>query len=315
MVLSKLVVKVDPVLHMLGFLVAYERGYFRELGVDIELFILSSGDRDLRGDPYIQLSEEVVDVTATGVTTMHLEAARAGMDFKTVASRGELVESGSGWVLLVRRDLYDSEGVTRTTDLKGKKVGIPGRKEGRSYPHYLLVKDLRQQKMAVEDLGVVVGSPWFLSQALADKRVDATWLQPGFAEESIESGMAVEIKRDYDVTLRTVPLGVISYSGRLIRERRELGEKFLEGYLRGVGLLHDPDPQEMGRVANKYLGLSREVVSKIPGTDHWPYVPRDGRINVSNLERFQQENHDLGLLKGEPKPVESWLDLSFGTEG
>lgn len=312
---SNLVVRIDPVPHMLGFLAAYERGYFRDVGIDLTLYVLTSKERDLAGDPYVQLSDGTLDVTATGVTTMHLEAARDGKDFKTVATRGELVESGSGWVLLARRDLYDSGEVRATTDLTGRTVGVPGRKEGRSYPHILLVEDLKHQQMRVDDLSsVFVAGPWALSEALANKRVDATWMQPGWSDQAVDSGLAIELKRDWDVTHRSVPLGVISYSGNVIREKRDQGVAFMKCYLQGLKLLRDPDPTEMGKLASKYFGLSADVVARIPGTDHWPYVPLDGRLNLAGLEKFQEDNYEQGLLKGEPEPVERWVDLSFTNE-
>ena len=311
---EKLVVRIDPVLHMLGFLTMLDRGFYDQSGIEVDLYVLTQMERDgdLRGDPYVHLDEGVVDVSANGVTTMHLEAVRAGRDFKVVASRGDLVAESSGWLLIARKDLHDSGRIRSTEDMVDKVLGVPGRAEGRSYPHILAVKDLEQNGMTTDDLGgVYVDGPWAITQALERQEIDATWLQPGFADEAFARNLAVPIKRDWDVMQTRVPLGVISYSGRFLRERPSVGVEFMRGYQRGLELLRNPDPQEMGRVTKKYLGLSEGIVAGLVGTTSWPYVPDQGRIDLDDLDRFQAQNHRLGLLRGEPVPAAEWVDQSF----
>lgn len=322
---ARLNVRIDPVMHMLGFMALFERGYFREkLGLDMTFYLFAS-DIDLPGNVYEQLDQGEIDVTATGITTMHLDAASEGLDFKTVASRGELTEDASGWVLLVGAERFESGDVRTTNDLAGKTVGLPGLKGNPAYgvagkpayPVFMMVKDLKQNGLVQDDLKeVLVGQPPEILKALSEGRVDAAWLQPGLADAAVDSGVGVMVKRDFDVSGR-MPLGVISYSGKFIRDNRELGHTFMKGYLESVKFLAagaDPVVQpELAAAAEKYLFLSPDILGKLPGTTSWPNIPADGHLSLDLIEKLHKESYELGLVENPPVPVETWVDTSFTT--
>lgn len=308
---SELVVRIDPVLHMLGFLVAYEKGWFREAGLDITLYRMHS-DGDLLGDVYDQLAQGIVHVAGTGVTIAHLQAARDGKDFKTVATRGEQTEGRSAWSLVVRSDLYNEGRLQETADLAGKTVAVPGLVNIPAYPYYFLVHDLAQQGLKVDDLAEVVATrSGDIVERLADGTLDAAWLQTGFYNAAVAGGQAVVLKHDSDVVSKDLPLGLVSYSGELIRQRRDAGISFMEVFVRGVGEMRNPDPGEMGGLAKTYLGLPPDVVAALVGTKEWPYIPPGCRIDMARLSEFQEENFELGMVTGSPMPAEKWVDLSF----
>lgn len=311
---ASLIVRIDPVIHMLGFLAAYERGYFRDAGLEITLYRIHT-EQDLPGDLYDQLTAGAIDVAGTGVTIAHLEAARDRKDFKTVATRGEFTSATSAWSLVARKDLYDAGRIRGTRDLAGKKVGMPGLVGVPAYPYFFLVHDLAREGMNVKEIAEVVpGKSMEIVDLLAKRRLDAAWLQTGFYNAAIAQGHAVLIKHDHDVVSRELPLGVISYSGKLIRERRDVGVKFMEVFVRCVEVLRQPDPTEMGRLANKYYALPADVVAGMVGTRDWPFIPPGCRIDMRRFAAFQRENVELGIVKGTPTPVEDWVDLSFVDE-
>jgi ABC-type nitrate/sulfonate/bicarbonate transport system substrate-binding protein len=321
MALDKVILRIDPVLHMLGFMSLYQRGYFRdELDLDVTLHMFASGI-DLHGDVYLQHHENEIDMSATGLTTMHLESASAGLEFKTVASRGELTESASGWVLLIGTERYES-GVRQTADLVGMKVGLPGLKgdpaygiAGKpAYPHFMMVKDLVQNGLEERDVEKFVGQPPEVFEALKDGTIEAAWLQPGLADVARDQAVGVLVKRDWDVSGRT-PLGSINYSNRFINDRRDVAERLMQGFLEGVRLLHeadDPDIQrDLAAAAEEFLFIPSEILSRLPGTWSWPGVPADGRMRLDLMQAFHQENHELGLVERAPVPVDTWVDTSF----
>lgn len=298
-------------LHMLGFLAAYERGWFRDEGLDITLYRIHS-EEDLPGDIYDQLTEGVIDVAGTGVTIAHLQAARDGKGFKSVATRGELVAGKSAWALVGRSDLYDDGSLREASDLAGKTLGVPGLGDVPAYPYYFLVHDLSQNGLEVGDLRkVVVARSGDVVRGLKEGSLDAAWLQTGFYNAAVADGTAVLIKHDSEVVSKELPLGLVSYSEELVRHRREEGTAFMSVFVRSVELIQRPDFNEMGRLAKEHLGLSPHVVADLAETKDWPYIPAGCRIDMSRLSKFQSENFELGLVSGSPMPVEKWVDNSF----
>jgi len=96
--------------------IAYEKGYFKEQGLDVELIPFDSGAKMVAA-----LGSGQLDVGSGEAGTALLNAIDQGFDVQVVMGTGSMPKGYGPNPFLVRKDLYDSGEITEPADLKGKK--------------------------------------------------------------------------------------------------------------------------------------------------------------------------------------------------
>ena len=100
-----------------GLLLADEKGYFKEEGLDVEITVLASTP-----DVYGPLATGQVDIAGTGPNSGFFNAIQRDIPVRIVADKGN-VAPGNGFLsLVVRKDLIDSGDFKDLADLKGKTL-------------------------------------------------------------------------------------------------------------------------------------------------------------------------------------------------
>jgi NitT/TauT family transport system substrate-binding protein len=101
-----------------GVYIGFERGYYRELGLDLQLETIT--------DPNVistQVGAGQLDVGGFGVNANPFGMAARGIGLRMVADKGSL-RRGFGYVtLLARQDLVDSGQLRSLADLRGRTIG------------------------------------------------------------------------------------------------------------------------------------------------------------------------------------------------
>src|SRR6185437_16810153 len=83
-----------------GIFIAYEKGFFRDEGLDVELVNFKVGPQIIPS-----LATDQTQVTGLSVSPSMFNALQRGVDLKLVADKGQ-VSRGFGWAaLMVRSDL------------------------------------------------------------------------------------------------------------------------------------------------------------------------------------------------------------------
>ncbi len=181
-------------------------------------------------DAVASLAKGDMDVSLGAINAGFFNAANQGLDLRAVASLGIQPLPVTPTPLVVRQDLWDSGAIRSGADLKGRTVAAntPG-----ASPEYFLSLILEKYGMTLNDVNeTLIGFPDMVI-ALANKAVDAALPAEPFATLAIRAGSAHLVTPDAgagggDMTT------VFFFSGRFLRERPAVGERFLRAMIRGT---------------------------------------------------------------------------------
>jgi NitT/TauT family transport system substrate-binding protein len=131
---------------------------------------------------------------------------------------------------LVRKDLWDAGTIRSGKDLKGRKVAVntPG-----GTPEFTLSLILAKYGMTIKDVDeVMLGFPQMVL-ALQNKAIDVGFISAPFHPIALRDGTAVLLLPEAGVTAGDITT-VAFFSGKFLRERPEVGVRFLRALLRGA---------------------------------------------------------------------------------
>ncbi len=289
-----------------GFMVADKRGYFREEGLDVKFVEFDSAARMIA-----PMASGDLDVGSGAASAGLYNAVARGIDIKTVAGKNQTPFGRSSQKLLVRRDLIDSGRYRTLADLKGMKIAnvAPG-----SSATALMIKILEKAGLAPADIQEVYMGFSQQITALENRAVDAALPAEPQATDAILRG-AVSALIDYEV-FPDHQISVVLYSGVFIRERPDVGRRFMRAFLRGVRDHEDSlvDGRFAGAKGDEIIRILVEYGPIKNGEVYKSFVlsacPPDGEINVASLKEDFAIFQRLGLLEGKVT-VEQTLDPSF----
>jgi NitT/TauT family transport system substrate-binding protein len=222
-----------------GIYIAIEKGYFKEAGIRNELIEFASAAKVI---PALTAGE--MEVSAGAQSAGLFNAIAQGAPFRIVADKGQ-ARAGTGFSLLVlRKDLADSGQIKSVKDLKGKKVALFAKGITQDY---MLGKMAEEVGLSIKDFDLTyLGAPSQLT-AFETKAIDAAVTVEPWAARFEERGLAVKFRTPDQVKgLTPYQVAVIIYSGKFIKERRPLAQRWMNAYLKGAEIYvtrgpHDPE--------------------------------------------------------------------------
>lgn len=284
-----------------GIYAAIEKGYFKEQGIRNEIATFASA---ARMPPALVAGELEISVGTAGAGLFNSIAE--GAPFRIVADKGQ-ARAGSGYVLLsVRKDLVDSGQVKSVKDLKGRRVALYAKG---AIHAYLLGKMAEEVGLKITDFDLIyMGAPDQMA-AFETKAADATITAEPWAARLEEQGLAVKFRLPEQVKgLGPVQIANIIYSGKFIKERRAVAQRWMNAYIRGARFYAERGAKEdeVAAIVEKYTKVPAKVVkAAIPH-----YQDPQGRPNLESLADQIAWLTANGYMKA-PIPVEKTIDLSF----
>ena len=267
-----------PTINSGGLYIAFERGYFREQGIDADL------------QPFASLTE-AAPLLATGDLAVYgggtglplYNALLRGIPVRAVADKSHEEPGYPFKAAVARKDLYDSGVIRSVADLKGHRIS------GQNSPgsQYQLDLMLRTAGLTLEDVTYVpLGLPEGLT-ALTNGAVDASFTFEPFLTRSKDVAGAVPLMTEDEVK-PGLQGGVINYGSRLLQDR-DLGNRFMVAYVKGIRTYLDAlagkDRDGVIAILQKYSGVSdRETYER----SVWGALYPDGHVNTDSLMDEQQ---------------------------
>lgn len=117
---SRVTIAYVPVLALAPVMVAYERGYFADAGVNAELIVIATAQ-----DAIALLARGHLDAAVGGVSAAFFNAVHRGLRVRLAASMTYMPKTGHPTGLLVRSDLYE-RGLRTPQQLRGHRIGLIG---------------------------------------------------------------------------------------------------------------------------------------------------------------------------------------------
>ncbi len=291
-----------------GYYLADAMGFFRAEGMEVSISGFNSAAQMIA-----PLGIGELDVGGGTVSAGFYNAVGRGILIKIVADQASM-KLGYGYSsLLVRKDHIDTGRYRSYADLKGMKIAIAAPGTGTASA---LNEALKKAGLKYSDVEVVyIGFPEHLA-AYKNKAIDASITNEPTMTRAIDDAVAVRVAGN-DVIYPDQQTAVTFFSDDFIKNRRDLGERFMRAYIRAVRVYNDAlqDNRIAGRGAEdvigvlvKYTGIKDAGVFRrlVPN-----WVNPDGEVNMTGLKKDLAFFRELGLIEKKDITVERVVDNSF----
>lgn len=289
--------------------IAYEKGYFKEEGLDVEL-------------KFFQAAQPIAVAIASGDIDFGVTALSGG--FYSLADKGALKVIGGlmsekkgapGNMILASNKAYEA-GLKTPADLKGKSWAMT--QQGSSF-HYMAgiiaenngftVKDMKLKPL--QKVGAMIG-------ALKSGQVDGMAIVPHIASALAKGGAAkiigqIQDMSDYQVT-------TIFTSTNNTTKNQDVVKRFLKAYAKGIAdydavmqnQAKDPAATEaMVDLIHKYVYTSRPRAKAAPSIKAGAvYLNKGAALNVADVER-QLNWFKANKLAPASLTIDKMVDSSF----
>src|SRR5436305_7441846 len=212
------------------FYIAYDKGFFKDEGLDVDLIVLDSGAKVIA-----PLGTGELDVGSGALSVGFWNALLRGVKFRIVADRGHAEEGYRYQTVFIRKDLVDGGQFKSLKDLKGLRMGFAA--QGVTSLS-LLNEAAKLAGIRFEDvIPVYLSFPQQIA-ALQNKGLDGSLLIEPQATLGVNAGIGVRFM-DTNEFYPNQQISVIFFSDKFATARKPVAEKFMRGWLRGVRAYND----------------------------------------------------------------------------
>jgi NitT/TauT family transport system substrate-binding protein len=263
-------------------LIALDRGYFRDVGLNVEIVPFSSGAELL---PALTQGQIHVGFCASGIAC--LNAVGRGADIRYVAdyqSAGQTERSRGSIALVVRKDLWDAGTIRGAGDLAGRTIHAPSGARGAG--PWLDVAFWLQGQGLDPNSAELSGLP-FPDQLVA---MQNRGIEVGYQTEPLLSAGLARGTHEVLATIEEMHpnaqiLSLMYWTG-IDQLGPMVGERFMVAYLRGArdyvnAFEHGIDQEEIIDILVRHTTLKDPAVYR-QSRHHW--IDPNGVLNRATLE-------------------------------
>jgi NitT/TauT family transport system substrate-binding protein len=288
------------------FYIAYDKGIFRDEGLDVELIVLDSGAKVIA-----PLGTGELDVGSGALSVGFWNALVRGVKFRIVADRGHAEPGYLYQTVFMRKDLVDSGVFKSLKDLAGKRMGFAA--QGVTSLS-LLDEAAKFAGIKFEDVVPVYLSFPQQIAALQNRALDGSLLIEPQATIAANAGYGVRFM-DTNEFYPWQQISVIFYSDKFARRRPAVAQKFMRAWLRGVRTYNDAlkDGKIAGSGADEVVATMAKSFNMDPALVRQMYsqaVHVDGTVNAAGIQKdldfFMQQHWVTGAIK-----ASDVIDMSF----
>jgi NitT/TauT family transport system substrate-binding protein len=278
--------------------IALDKGYFKELGLDVQLEPLQGGS-----DAVVQIASGNFDVAAGGAGAGFWNAVDRGVKFVVVAPL-HTETARQATPLITSKANFDSGKIKSVADLKGKKVAVNAKP---SATEYWLEKALNTGGLTIKDVDEQVVAFTDVIAALTNGAIDAAMLGEPLVTLAEDKGQVVRIADgfipDFQVTS-------VYYNADFAKNKPEAAKAFIIAFLKGCRDLQGNGWKDdaNAKIIEKYTKVPADVVKRAAT----PTCEPNGAIHVDDfmkLQEFLTKRGDLTYAK--PVDFKALVDASY----
>ncbi len=284
---------------------AYEGGFYKKQGLDVELVEFKSGTDLIKAIVGGQLDTGVLGFTNA------VAWASKGADLKVIGG------AQHGYHAIVVRD---DTGIKNVADLKGRTLASQA--QGSTADTVLKGVVLKNAGLKPEDVNVLGVSPQVAVQSLIGKRVDAAFL---FEPQATIAQLVAPVKQIYEIgEVWPFPCMVVITSGETLKNRRDDVWKSLDAQREAIDLLQKKPMDAAKLIANYFISqptlttlkngeVPREVVIRdaIKSQTFSAVLTDKERLRMQEIADILHEQGSLKTRDGKPFEVNSIIDLAW----
>lgn len=269
----------SPSLPQAPLYIAYEKGFYKEEGLNVVLKPTVTATPALLP----QLATGGLDVVFGGASASLFNAMDSGIKFAMVADGGQVDPDWDGYpyLIIVRKDMHDKGEFKSLADLKGKRIGAGV--QGTSLA-YLIFRALETAGLKPEDAEIKY------TKALADigiafenKVLDASAMITPQNLGLARNGISVDW-----IDARKAAPGLQAYtlifSESMMDKRRDEAKAFLRAYAKAIAWYKQAlkgDRAELEQIAAKWTKLPSDVLKNAS----WTYFDDKLKMNVPDIRK------------------------------
>jgi NitT/TauT family transport system substrate-binding protein len=265
--------------------VAEQQGFFQKRGVDVDFV-----QTNISGNIPALIESGSVEIGGPTLPSL-LQANDAGLDLLVFA--GGAVYPLTGDVLIAR----EGAGIDKTTDLKGKTVGVPGIG---ALLHIMLRRDLKANGVDPNSVKYVeLGFPQ-AGDALKSGQIDAYPSQAPFTARILQSGAGKAVANWLSATPDGTPTVIFAAKRSWAMAHKKEIIAMQEAMREALTFMKD-HRDETNQAIGKYTGLPAQVVGSLPP----PIINVD--LTPKQIQFWIDISKEQDLIKGNPKAEDIWF--------
>lgn len=267
---------------------ARDRGYFADAGIDIELTALPTGKAIVPG-----LVSGRFDIAIGGPGPDFWAALAAGHDIRLIAPL-HAERPPATTPLIVRADLLDSGDITSVDDLRGRPVSSPSS----GTPLFWLYSALERGGLTLDDVDLQFVQYDEVGDAFERKTIDAALLGEPLVTDLIERRLAARLESDFVDGLQPTYLYTL---GNTLETRFDEVSAFVTAYLRACADLESNDPDCGWSAATTLESIANftDIAGVEVAESMRPVFQPDGHFRRGSIARI----YDFFVSRGEVEPI------------
>ncbi len=286
-----------PVLIYGPVMLAQDKGYFADQGIESDLQSLAGG-----ADMVTLTANGDFDFGIGGAGPAFFNAINRGIELTVIAPL-HFERSPQATPLMVSKERFDSGELDSIEKLAGKRVSV----NARGATEYWLDQALRTGGLTIDDINLQELGFGDVSAALASGAIDAAMLGEPLATQAENEGIAVRLANDFISDFQPT---FVYVNPKFAKENPELVTGFVAAFLQGCRdlMANDWDNQENLAVLNGQTRVDIDLIKQSSRT----YCEPNGEIDAGDLQTLQEFFASRGLLEyDELMDVESFIDRSY----
>lgn len=284
---------------------AYEAGFYKKQGLDVELVEFTSGTNLIKAIVGGQLDTGVLGFTNA------VAWASKGADLKVVSGAQQ------GYHAIVVRD---GTGINKVADLKGHTLASQA--EGSTADVVLKGVVLKNAGLKPDEVNILGVSPQVAVQSLVGKRVDAAFL---FEPQASIAQLIAPVKQIYEIgEVWPFPCMVVITSGDTLKKRRDDVWKSLDAQRDAIQMLQKQPADAAKLIAGYFISeptlktlkhgeVQREqvITDAIKSQTFGAALTPKEQARMQEIADILQQRGSLKTRDGKPFDVKSIVDLSW----
>jgi NitT/TauT family transport system substrate-binding protein len=287
---------INSVLTMSPLFIGASKGYFHDQGLDIDFVPFDSATTMV-----VPLAQGRIDVAAGALSASFYNSVARGLNVRVVAALGNDPPGYGFEQLLVRTDLIKSGRYKTSKDLKGLRVAVNTLGASSTVALDLLLKEAG---LTLADVTQVFLP--FPQQVIAFQNgsIDVSVMAEPTASLTANTAAATRVL-GADSWYPNQQIATLFYGSNFLRAHRDIGEKFMRGYIRAVryyndalqnGKMEGPTSDDVIRILTQRSAIHDPAVFREVTPNG---VDVNGQLNLDSMRTDLNFYRAHGLIEGQ----------------
>jgi ABC-type nitrate/sulfonate/bicarbonate transport system substrate-binding protein len=284
--------------------IAMQRGYFREVGIDLQDEPFATG---AQMTPLLASGQ--LDVGTTSMQSAFFNAVARGVAQRMVVDKGHQQRGTATSVLAVRADLVPPGGTLPLAQIRGRPMTVTTDPKAGGQG-FLIARLLATVGLTLDDVDWKIIAYRDMPDLIANRAVDGgVFVEPFYTLSAQRAPLAMwQNLSDYYDGHQTA---AYVFGEQFITQRPDVGRRWMVANLRGVRDYHEW--QKRGQPADdlaEILARSTSLPVELVTQANWEHMNPDGYLNTQAIEVDQRQLLEWGAIQ-QLVPMDQVVDHQF----